>query len=468
MKLSYSIGTDSEVEKIHEDSLRILEKVGAVMHYDPAVELFKSHGAKVDGNIVYIPKKMVTNALKTLPPRYDWYDRDGGKITIGDKKMNNAPAYGPIYVLKEGKYERANHEHFVNFHKLYETSPVVQISSPNTMDVSYVPAREREMYRLGVTLKYCKKPVMGVVDGGMDVVKKGLQKMQEFYGIKDKVITTGLIATMGPMQMSYDMCEAVMAYAEFGQALIMTSGVMVGGSGPQTMAGSYVLGNSMILAGIVLSQLVNPGTPVIYCGRFSGADMRYSAPAYGGIESMLACATSRRMADYYKMPLQSGNSNTESKLLDYQSGAESFMNLLNGYLLHVDCMLHTCGVLDSMNSIGYEKFMLDEETAMSLEHLMKGFEVTDEMVMFDQVMAKGPTGSYFGRTLPAYHNNFFSPKLAIRDNHNSWLESGSPSGESLATEAWKKRLEEYEMPEVTKERESILKELIPQEYWNEF
>lgn len=467
MKLNYSIGTDEEVQRIHETSLKILSEVGVSFRCETAFDIFRKHGARVENGIVYMDEKLVEKALSTLPKTYDWYDRQGNKITIGNKVTHNAPSYGPMYVCQNGKYELSNHKHLVNFHKLHETSKVIDISNPNVIDVSYVHGEAREKYRLGIALKYCQKPLMGLVEGKA-VATESLETMCRFYGLEDvkrQIIATGLIDTMGPMQMSTAMSEALITYAELGQAVIICAGQTFGVTTPQSMAGVYTLGNAMILAAMVLAQLAQPGTPVVYCGKFDSSDMRLrSAAAYGGIEAMLACATSRRMADFYGVPLHSGTSNTDSKLMDYQAGAESFMNLLTAYLLKVECQVHACGLLDSMNSIGYEKFILDEEKIESLKHLMKGYAIDDSTIMFDSILKTGPTGQHFERTQKSYRRDFIMPKLSIRDNHNSWMQAGCTSAESLATKEWQRRLEEYTMPELSREQAKILDTLIPEEY----
>lgn len=150
--------------------------------------------------------------------------------------------------------------------------------------------------------------------------------------------------------------------------------------------------------------------------------------------------------------------------MDYQAGAESFMNLLTAYLLKVECQVHACGLLDSMNSIGYEKFILDEEKIESLKHLIKGYEIDDSTIMFDSILRTGPTGQHFERTQKSYRRDFIMPKLSIRDNHNSWMQAGCPSAESLATKEWLRRLEEYTMPDMSGEQAKILDTLIPEEY----
>ena len=464
MKLHYSIGTDQDAETIHEMSVRILTEVGAVFHSPDTVELFKKHGARVDGEIVYISRDMLEKAIKTVPRTYRLYDRDGGYITIGEGDLKCDSTDGPIYIRKEGQYEKPAHEHLVNFHKLAETSPVIAISNPNVIDISYVPPDVRNQYGLGVALRYCKKPMHGMVLGGKKVVEDCFRAMQDFYGQYDRPIMHGLTCTVGPMQLAKDICEAMEVLCKAGQPTTIVSGVMLGASGPQTMAGAYTIGNAMVLAGIVYSQLLRPGTPILYCTRFSSHDMRNLAPAYGGIESMWACATSKKMADYYNFPLQSGVGTGESKVLDLQCGSEGFMNHLSPHLLHADILNMACGPMDCMNTMCYEKYIWDEEDILKCRHLMEGYEIDEASFRFDEIKKKGPTGSYLGRTLPQFRKEFFEPKYDIRDTHGNWVKNGEPVCEDLLTIAWKKRIEEYEAPELSSERRQILQRLLPPEY----
>ncbi|MDR0621844.1 MAG: trimethylamine methyltransferase family protein [Deltaproteobacteria bacterium] len=465
MKLSYSIGTDEEVDRIHEMSVKILEEVGATFHSPETVELFKKHGAKVEDKIVYISRGMLESALKTVPKSYDHYNRNGGHVTVGGTgKTVYESVYGPIFVRTGDTIEKSNHEHFVNFHKLNETSDIIDISNPYALDAQYIPQDQRQQYSLGVTLKYCQKPLDGIVLGGKAVVSECLEAMFDFYGFKDKPVALGMACTAGPMQMATDMCEAIAVLSAANQPMLIVSGVTLGASGPQTMAGAYTIGNAMVLAGIVYTQLVRPGAPILYCTRFSGHDMRNMIPAYGGIEAMWACATTARMAGFYGFPFQTGVSNTESKALDLQAGAETFMNILSPHLLKADLLPMACGLLDAMNMAGYEKFIWDEECVKKCRHLMEGYEANDETFRFEEIKKKGTTGSYLGRVLPIYRKEFYEPKYDIRDIHNNWVTKGRPLSVDLLAPVWKKRLEEYIEPELDADRKIILKRLLPEEY----
>ncbi|MEA4965866.1 MAG: trimethylamine methyltransferase family protein [Oscillospiraceae bacterium] len=464
MKLHYGIGGQDGPEKIHECGLRILSEIGAAFHCEEAVEVFRRHGARVDGQTVYIEKEMVEEALRTVPGSFDWYGRLGDKITVGDGSTHALPAYGPIYVLVDGNYEKSSHQHLVNFHKLCETSQVVEAANANIIDVSYVPHEQREKYRIGVALQYCTKPMMGLVEGKA-AAEMGLSAMRRFYGVQDKPISLGLIDTMGPMRLNTAMCEALMVYAKERQPLIIGPGQSFGITTPQSLAADYTLGNAMILAALVLTQLISPGTPVVYSGKTDSDDLRMtSAAAYGGIEAMLSGATAYQMGKFYGLPVHSGNANTDSKALDYQCGAETFMNLFTAYMNGVDCMLHSTAVLDSYNAVSYEKFLLDEERILGFQRLLRGYTVSDETLMFEKMKKTGPTGQSFERTQKSYHTDYYMPKLVQRDGHNAWIAKECPTAETMAAAAWRERIQQYQAPELDQAQRAILEELIPESY----
>ena len=54
---------DRDYDRIHQASVKILKETGVVFQSDDAVEIFKKHGAKVDGQRVYIAEDMVNKAL---------------------------------------------------------------------------------------------------------------------------------------------------------------------------------------------------------------------------------------------------------------------------------------------------------------------------------------------------------------------------------------------------------------------
>lgn len=58
---------------------------------------------------------------------------------------------------------------------------------------------------------------------------------------------------------------------------------------PTSIAGTLVQLNAEALAGIVFTQMVNPGTPVVYGAFQTTIDLQSGAPVFGSPESQIAC-----------------------------------------------------------------------------------------------------------------------------------------------------------------------------------
>ncbi|MEJ2023882.1 MAG: trimethylamine methyltransferase family protein, partial [Deltaproteobacteria bacterium] len=61
--------TTEEMTRIHDSAMEILREVGVAFHEPEALEIFRKHGAKVDGDVVRLDEKMVRAALEKAPSR---------------------------------------------------------------------------------------------------------------------------------------------------------------------------------------------------------------------------------------------------------------------------------------------------------------------------------------------------------------------------------------------------------------
>ena len=75
MKHIYNFATKAELDLLHQASMRTLDEVGVMFFCQDAVDIFKQHGFRTDGEKVFISEKDVWEALKTCPKTFDWYGR---------------------------------------------------------------------------------------------------------------------------------------------------------------------------------------------------------------------------------------------------------------------------------------------------------------------------------------------------------------------------------------------------------
>jgi len=69
---SLNVFSDDELYEIHLATLEVLEKTGVFVEDQEALDIFKQHGVKVNGETVYFPGKMVESALEQCPATFRW------------------------------------------------------------------------------------------------------------------------------------------------------------------------------------------------------------------------------------------------------------------------------------------------------------------------------------------------------------------------------------------------------------
>ncbi|MEG0378887.1 MAG: trimethylamine methyltransferase family protein, partial [Eubacterium sp.] len=218
--------------------------------------------------------------------------------------------------------------------------------------------------------------------------------------------------------------------------------------------------NAEVLAGIVLAQLIRPGTPVVYANQGHGSDLRYSVPTLGSPEDALMIKTIKSIGEFYGIPVRTGGCITDAKDVDMQAGVESFIACYATLSGGTDLMMHACGILDSFNSIGYEKYIYDEEIILSVMRYLRGYEISEKTLMYDKIAKAGPGGNFISRTSKAYKNDYYLPNIPIRTSHGNWLSDGSPTVKGIAAEMYKKRLDDYVLPEIDAAQKKIIAEYV--------
>ena len=139
----------------------------------------------------------------------------------------------------------------------------------------------------------------------------------------------GVISSLTPLSYSPEMVEAILGYAQARQALLMANLAMAGSTAPITVAGLLALQNAELLAGIVLVQLVGPGTPVVYGTTSTNIDMRSGALAIGSPELAQIVSAHMQIVRYYGLPSRGSGALTDANYPNAQAGLESMMGLLS-------------------------------------------------------------------------------------------------------------------------------------------
>ncbi len=463
----YEFLTHHQVEQIHEASLNMLEQIGIEFRYPPALEVLSKGGARVEGERVYLSPQLVESQIKNAPAQFTIYARNpDNDVVIGGDNIAFVPGYGAPFVtdMEKGRREGTLLD-FQNFVKLTGASQFQDICSGMVIEPTDVPAERRHAEMIYTALKYSDKPIMGSAMGdkcARDSVRMASILFGNERELAQKPRMISILGSLTPLSYDDRMLGAIMEYARAGQPQLISTLAIAGATSPATMAGTLALQNAEILAGIVLTQLVREGTPVVFAGSSSNAEMRSGALSIGSPEMAINTAATAQMARYYNLPSRGGGAVSDAKAPDAQAAYESMMSLLMAQVSGINFVLHTAGIFESYNCMSYEKFIIDDEICGMVKKIKKGYEVNEDTLGLAVIKETGPGGHFLDKdhTLKHFRSEFYLPSLSDRDSFDDWQAKGSPLCMQSANQMFKEILAAYEAPELPDDADGELRKFI--------
>lgn len=442
----------SDIQAIHDTSMKLLGEIGILFPEDGAIDIFKKHDFKVDGQKVFFNEAQIMGAVKNAPDQFTLHSWNPERsINVGGGKPVFAPGYGAPFLVdaQEGKRDPTLNDYH-NLVKLAHVLPNQDISGYLMIEPQDIPSNTAHLQMLLSHMLYSDKPFIGSAEG-----KHGAQHTMEmieilFGGKPNRPVTIGLINPLSPLGYGTEMIEATMAYARGGQPLIFATLIMAGSTGPITLAGVLALQNAELLAGIVLAQLINPGLPCLYGSTSTNIDMRTGALAIGSPELSLCLSAHAQLARYYGLPSRGGGALTDASITDAQSGYESMFSLLTTVNSGIDFVLHAGGIVSSYLAFSYEKFVMDDEVCGMLRQYLRGIQVNPDTLAYDVTVNVGPGGHFLGEdhTLDRCRTEFWEPALFDRSGLEAWWDGERLDTTTRATQRWKDLLAAHEDPSI--------------------
>ena len=185
------------------------------------------------------------------------------------------------------------------------------------------------------------------------------------------------VSPVSPLNFSGDIPKIIIEIAKLGIPFGPLPCPTVGATAPMSLAGSLVQQNSEVLACIVLAQLVNPGLPIVYCGRLSVINMRNAAPIWGNPEIGLLSAGTVQIGHFYGLPVNVYGLTASGYTSDIQSGYERALNAVIPALAGADELSgvgEMAGGIFSSNA----QMVIDNDIMGMIFRLRKGFVIDDE------------------------------------------------------------------------------------------
>ncbi len=460
------------IERIISEARDVLCTLGVEIHNNRAVSLMNDHGARIDHHTkrVYFTPDLIDKILKTAPRSFILYDVLGNEaVHLSDFNVNYTPGSAAINFLDgdANTMRKPTTSDYIRYAKLM--SSMQNIASQSTaMIPTDVHERISDSYRLFLSLMYCEKPV---VTGGFTIEAFGIMKDLQIAvrGSKEKLaekpLTIFSCCPTSPLKWSEVTSQNLIDCALYSIPVEYISMPLSGFMAPVTLVGTLVQHTAETLSGLAISQLVNPGSPVLYGGSPAFFDVRYETTPMGSIATMMTDCAFNEIGKYFNLPTQAYIGLSDAKQVDAQAGLETASGAVLAALAGIN-NISGPGMLDFESCFSLEKLVTDNEICGMALRLVKGIEPKNDfpsLPLFRELLAdkhlliSDHTRKYLRE------EEYFPGPVINRANRARWEEEGKTSLIQRAADQVKQLVNASKPTRLSKEVTSELTRLMERE-----
>ena len=460
---SFKVLDDQSVLRIHQAAMQVIEEVGFEVQSQTALDLFAGAGAMVDRErqLVRLKESRVKELVAAAPSEIRLCGQDEAHdIMLGGRRVYAGTGGTALYVYQPdtNKIRQANLEDLKSIARLVDKLDNIHLfmlpTYPNELPVERVDAN-----RFFAGLDNTTKHVMGGVytlGGVNNVIKMGEMVAGSAEALSERPLISMITCTISPFRMDETYGDLLVTIAGRGIPVVCPAEPLCGATSPVTLAGNLVIQTVDSLMGVMLTQVTNPGTPVIFGSVATSTDLRNLRYLAGSIEMGLINAAGAQMAQFYGLPFYATGGMTDSKTLDVQSGYESGLTAMLCALSGANFIHDAAGLMEFAMTVCYEKYVIDNEILGMVMRSVQGIRVDDDTLALDLIKQAGPGGNFVAarHTRHFMRSEHYQPTLSDRLSREDWEAQGSKTTWQKASERVHELLsgDRYGLPDAVRQR----------------
>ena len=426
--------SDELAEEIIAEARGVVCDLGLEIHNNTVLSMLSDHGAGVDSDTkrVRLTEGIIDKALESAPSSFKLYDVLGREThDLSGSNVYFTPGSAAINILdyNTNKARTPTTSDYVKYVRL--VSRLDNIASQSTALIpGDVHQNISDSYRLYLSFMFCEKPVVtgAFTIDAFDIMKElQLAVRGSKEGLRAKPLTIFSCCPTAPLKWSNVTSQNVVDCALYSIPVEYISMPLSGFVAPVTLVGTLVQHTAETLSGVVISQLTNPGTPVLYGGSPAIFDVRYETTPMGAVETMMVDCAYNEIGKRLGLPTQAYIGLSDAKQLDAQAGLESSMGATLAALAGIN-NISGPGMLDFESCLSLEKLVVDNEMCGMALRLVRGIEPREDfpaLPRFEELLREKHLliSKHTRRYLKEEH--YFPGQTIDRANRSRWQEEGS-------------------------------------------
>jgi trimethylamine--corrinoid protein Co-methyltransferase len=459
--------TEGQVRQIHEASLAILARTGVQVEEPQALRLFEEAGADVDGDRVRLPRPLIEDAVDGALRRVVLAGRDpendlileGARVHIG-----TGGAALQVLDLETGNIREAVLQDVADMARIVDALDNIHFYLVPIYPTD-MPKETVEINKYYTSLANTTKHVQAgvyTIPGIRDVVRMCEHISGGAEPLRERPLVSFITSWMvSPLKFDAGVTQLLAECCRQRLPVVLSAAPMAGSTAPVTLAGMLAQLNAEQLAGLTLTQLIQPGCPVLLGPIPATADMRTGKYLGGSIELGLCNAAITQMAHFYRVPIYNSAGMTEAKVPDIQAGVEKTQSVIQVALAGANFIHHAAGMLEDMSTIAYEQFVIDNEVLGMAMHAVRGIQINDETLALDAIDRVGPGGHYLMDEHTLRHmrtEHYFPSAVFDRQGREMWEQAGATDAWTRAKEIARRILAEHQAEPLASEVDAWIRQ----------
>ena len=417
VEFKLSCMNDDACDAIIEGIYHVLEHTGSIMKSAEARELMANAGCTVEGELVKMPRSLVEHAIETAPKDDEFvlYTRDGDpaiSFTPYSSSFGSVITTVAIVDPETGEKRTATRQDAAN--------TTVVMDACENIDYIAVPAgifdgvkQLSDVYEVQALVKNTNKPIMYWASNlenlkiEMEILEAAAGGAQQF---QEKPFAIDLVCPLDPLVHTKEGLDQIIYMAKKKAPVVYIAGSGMGSTAPISIPGSLVVSMADTIAGLVVSQVVNPGAPFVVSKFSDVINMQtvssyHSAPEFW-TANIATCDVFRRL----RLPFCLNGGDSDSGVFDIVAAHDASSQIHNA-ILAGSAMNFSTGCLANGMLTDYAAIMFNNEIIGYYRKQFTPFAVDEFELQLEEIDDVGPG------------NNFLVEDLTLERYQDIWSSS---------------------------------------------
>ncbi len=443
MRYTASFLGESDRERVHAASLRILAETGVRIHGELGLPLVARAGAQVEHEtgIARIPSALVEAALASAPRAVVLGARNPERAyalpsPVTRYGMDGTAAFTLDGETGERRYgTRADIERAL---RVFDATTMGVLAWP-PVAASDAPAPARALHEWAAMLQATSlhgqhelhtreqapylAALLAAVGGGRDAVRAA-HPWSLIY------------CPVAPLVHDGPMLDAYLELGDLDLPVMVMPMPVAGTTGPAGLLANVALANAEALSALVIFQVAHPGRPMIYSSATGSVDFRSGAYLGGTPEMGLMSAGLVTMGRSYGLPTTAAGCTSDAHEPGPEAVFEKLVTMLPPASAGADIIVGF-GEVEGDQALVLEQILVDDELARYVERLVEGIGEPADPAFVAEIAEVGPGGNFLASRVTraaARGREFLVPSLLGRHGGEAWAALGSPSMYDTARE----------------------------------